>query len=176
MTSRRMQGSYAAHPRNLAVIAGVAMFSLGLSGCADNGVADVAAECVDRTSQLRVEDFKCPANYGDTPASGQYAWKYYPLDEGSAQYDDDGNYVGTSFVPIFIGDVGTRTSSGGSYARPRNFKPGRVMLAPPRSVSGPLNSKPGQPNLKGSTISRGGLGITSSTGGGYGAKGGSSGS
>lgn len=154
---RRMRGRSTVNPHNMgllvAAVVGVTAVGAGVAALSSDDRPEYTASCVDRVTNVRAEDSRCPADFGDPVVGSPYAWSYQGLPS-----DDDGS----SFV--YIGDVG-RPHSGGTYVRPGKFKPGKVYV-PPAKVA----VTPGMPQgvstvTRSTTITRGGLGVTSGSSG-----------
>ena len=92
--------------RSQAVALGItAVLAAGLSGCGSDAEYDFAGVCVDKQTQVRVDDEQCDDN-NTVYRSGGYGWYFIPLGTSAAS-------VGSRVTGGTYSDPGTSASRGG---------------------------------------------------------------
>ncbi|MEV1294471.1 hypothetical protein [Pseudonocardia sp. NPDC049635] len=149
--TRRLRG------RTCSTLGGVAFVAFLAGGCTD-GVADGVEVCAtDRPPHTRVDDRQCDQN---RPGVGRFVQQL-----PATRYDDDGYAMYAPLVVPNVGQplpVGAAPASGFVRSVPDPKNPGRVAGV------GRVQRVPSVGAPAGSTISRGGLGVSGYAGGGSG--------
>lgn len=130
--TRKLIGSRSGQVARMTALVGIV--TLGATACDD---PEYAAYCVRKADEMRVEDSTCRMPVGEEDRSSPYGWYYQQIPDGND----------TTIVSVI--SVG-QPARGGTYSRPLRsdvLRPG--IPSRPVTQAGP------------STITRGGLGISS---------------